>query len=478
MILKGYLFGVLYALLCLALALVLYKIGMPKKYSRKLVHILVGAEWIILSHYMGASYHFLIVCLFFLALLLISYLKNLMPMISSDGDNAPGTVYYAVAMSIMAIICLFVPKMMLPFGIGVLCTSLGDGFAGVVGQAIKKYNPKIYGEKSLFGTLANFAFSSGSALFIKYVYGAELSVLQCLLIGLLSAGLELVSVFGLDNIFITVGTAFLAYGFINFPLLNTFSLPIVATPFIIAAVLEKKVLTKVGLLFAMILDVVVALTLGNFGFTLLCVFLFGSVIIDKIKKHRRGEDAVAKKGDCRDGVQVIANGLIPMMFAILYSITANDIYLIAYVAALAEAFADTAASGMGAFSNNAYDVFKFRRIKRGLSGGMSLVGTLSSLVASFVIGAIAYAFGAVSPISMLVISLAGFAGAIFDSFLGSVFQIKYKCKKCGEILEREVHCDARCVRYSGFEFFDNDVVNLLSGAFAAILAAAVAFVTF
>ena len=184
MIFKGYLFGVLYALLCLALALVLYKLGMPKKYSRKLVHILVGAEWIILSHYMGASYHFLIVCLFFLALLLISYLKNLMPMISSDGDNAPGTVYYAVAMSIMAIICLFVPEMMLPFGIGVLCTSLGDGFAGVVGQAIKKYNPKIYGEKSLFGTLANFAFSSGSALFIKYVYGAELSVLQCLLIGL------------------------------------------------------------------------------------------------------------------------------------------------------------------------------------------------------------------------------------------------------------------------------------------------------
>ena len=71
---------------------------------------------------------------------------------------------------------------------------------------------------------------------------------------------------------------------------------------------------------------------------------------------------------------------------------------------------------------------------------------------------------------MVVISLAGFLGAIFDSFLGSVFQIKYKCEKCGEVIEREEHCGTRCERFSGFEFFDNDVVNLLSGAFAATVA--------
>ena len=108
MIIKGYIFSVFYALICLAFAFVLYKIGVAKTTTRKVVHILVGFEWVILNHFMGAGIHFLAVCLLFLLILMVSYRKNLMPMISSDEDNAPGTVYYAVAMSIMATVTLFV----------------------------------------------------------------------------------------------------------------------------------------------------------------------------------------------------------------------------------------------------------------------------------------------------------------------------------------------------------------------------------
>nr|MBE6545708.1 hypothetical protein [Oscillospiraceae bacterium] len=135
MIVKGYLFSVLYALICLALGFVLYKFGVAKKITRKIVHILVGFEWVILYYFVGPGIHFLAVCLLFLALLAVSYRKNLMPMISSDADNAPGTVYYALAMSVMAAVTLFIPEMILPFGIGAFCTSLGDGLAGLVGQS-------------------------------------------------------------------------------------------------------------------------------------------------------------------------------------------------------------------------------------------------------------------------------------------------------------------------------------------------------
>ena len=469
MYLKGYIFGTLYAFACLLLALAVYKLGMPKKYSRKLVHILVGAEWIILSHYMGPTYHFLVVCLFFMLLLAVAHFKNLMPMISSESDNAPGTVYYAAAMSIMATICLFLPDLMVPFGIGVMCTSIGDGLAGVVGQLVRKYNPKIYGNKTLFGTLANFAFSSGVAIVFTAVYDLDIKLWQCFMIGILSAGLELITVFGLDNITVTVGAAFLAYGFINAPTVNLFIIPIVVTPFIISTVLHKNVLTKFGLLLAMILDVAVSLTLGNFGFVLLVAFLFGSVVIDKIKRLRKTDDTVTKKGDCRDAVQVIANGLVPMLMATFYSITLNPAFIAAYVAALAEAFADTAASGIGVYSNTVYDVFRMKKTKQGLSGGMSVIGTLASLVAPFGIAAIALAFSAISLKAMLVISLAAFLGVVFDSFLGSLLQVKYKCRVCGEITEREVHCRKPTRKHSGFTFFDNDVVNLLSGAFAALL---------
>ena len=42
MIFKGYLFSVLYALICLLFAFMLYKVGVEKKITRKIVHILVG----------------------------------------------------------------------------------------------------------------------------------------------------------------------------------------------------------------------------------------------------------------------------------------------------------------------------------------------------------------------------------------------------------------------------------------------------
>ena len=73
MILKGYIFGIGYALVCLMLSLLLYKLGLPKKYTRKVVHILVGFEWVILYHFMGAGVHFLAVCILFLLLLIAVY---------------------------------------------------------------------------------------------------------------------------------------------------------------------------------------------------------------------------------------------------------------------------------------------------------------------------------------------------------------------------------------------------------------------
>ena len=45
-----------------------------------------------------------------------------------------------------------------------------------------------------------------------------------------------------------------------------------------------------------------------------------------------------------------------------------------------------------------------------------------------------------------------------------------KCTVCGKITEKGIHCSKPTVKHSGFYFFDNDIVNLFSGAFSAILA--------
>ena len=479
MILKGYLFGVLYALICLALAFVLYKLGVEKKITRKIVHILVGFEWVILYHFFGVSLHFLAVCLLFLIVLTISHRKNFMPMISSDEDNSPGTVYYAVAMSVMALVTLFVPDMIIPFGIGVFCTSLGDGFAGLMGYlhdpARNSFNIKIYGEKTLFGVLYNFVFSYLVAFCFSEEFSMGLAPWHCLAIAVLSVELELVTGRGFDNISITIGTSFLAYFFVNYQGAINYIVPILLTPAIIAFAYKKKALTVSGIIAALIVDILISISLGNFGFCILLSFFAGGIIVDKIKKShkkqgQRKRTSIEKRGECRDHVQVLANSFVALICAILYLLTNEKIFVIAFVAALAEAFADTAASGIGVLSGKAYDLFRLRPCEAGLSGGMSLLGTVASALAALLIAALALAFGEITLIDSLIIFLSAVIGAIFDSFLGSIFQIKYKCTVCNAIVEREEHCNKPSVKHSGVAFINNDTVNLFGTFFSAVLA--------
>ncbi len=473
MLLKGYIYSVLYALLCLSLAFVIYKLGASKKITRKIVHILVGFEWVILYHFMGAGLHFLAVCILFLLILAVAHRKNLMPMISSDGDNAPGTVYYALAMTIMATITLFVPEMILPFGIGVFCTSIGDGLAGVAGQSIKgKINPGIYGKKTLIGACVNFVSCLVVSLFFSQYFSLGLDVWHCIAIAFLAFGLELFTGHGLDNITITLGTSLLAFAFMHFDGTVNYILPILATPLIIAFAHSKKALTNGGIIAAVVLDILISISLGNFGFAILLAFFVGGVVVDKIKKRRNNSrQNIEKKGSCRDAMQVFANGLIPAICAVLYFAFNNKIFIIAFVASLAEALADTAASGIGSFSKRTFDPFRMKPCQKGISGGMSLLGTFSSLVGAALIAALALTFGKITFTDSLIVILAGFLGGIFDSFLGSLLQVKYKCHVCESIVEREEHCGTKSEKHSGLRFITNDTVNFLGTLFAALVVA-------
>ena len=478
MIIKGYLFSILYAGLCVLMAAFAGKLGMPKKYTRKLVHILVGFEWVILSYYMKDNLvHFFAVCLICLALLFVDYKCKLVAAMSSEGDNAPGTVYYAVAMSIMAAIMLFLPDMLLPFGVGVFCTSFGDGLAAVVGQAVKRHNPRIWGGKTLFGTLTSLFVCVAVPLAFSAIYDEmALSVWHCVLIGIFAFEIELFVGRGLDNIAITLGASFLTYAMMYHPIILDYILPIMLTPLIIAFAYGKRALTVGGIVAALALDLAVSVSLRNFGFAVLITFFVGSVMVDKVKKHykkvkNKSEIDREKRGDCRDVVQVLANGLVSGVAAILFFVTDNRLFLIAFVGALAEAFADSAASGVGFFSRRVYDPFRFERCENGISGGMSILGTSASLVAAFTVSSVALAFGEISPIEMLIVAAAAFLGAVFDSFLGSLFQVKYKCRVCQQIVEKTEHCGETTEKYRGFVPVSNDVVNLISTVFAAALAA-------
>lgn len=478
MILQGYLWSVLYGVGCLVLALVAYKLGTPKKYTRKLVHILIGFEWLILNHFMGAGLHLLAVCLGFTALLLVSYCAKLLPMISSEGDNSPGTVYYGVSMSAMALCCVFFENLMAPFGIAVFATSLGDGLAGVAGQAIKRHNPRIYREKTLIGFIVNLVVCFASTFVFSSVLTLGLRWWQCLAVALVAAGVELICKGGLDNIFLPASVFLLTAFFLEYASSANYIIPIILTPYILAAVNKTEALTPGGTVTALVLDVVVSVACGNMGFTILFIFLFGSVLIDKLKKKYRSDilKEEVKGSGGRDIMQVLANGGVPLLIAVFYIFLPSKLLLASYVAAVAEAFADTAASGLGIFARGAFDLFRMRKCQKGMSGGMSWLGTGSSLVAAALISLIAFLFGSIGALEIAIATAAAFLGAVVDSALGSLVQVKYRCEVCGALTEKEIHCQKPTKHHSGIPLVDNDVVNAASSASAAIFAAIFYFV--
>ncbi len=465
MILSGYIFSFLYGIFCIAIASLAHKLGMKVTYSRKLAHILVGFEWVILSHYFGATVHFLIVCVVFTALVSLLHITKLAPGISSQSENSNGTIYYCVAMTVMSAIVMCIPDMMIPFGIGVFCTSLGDGFAGVFGQ-IKQGNKTLCNKKTMYGSLACFVFCFLSVVLISCVFQLQINLIYAAIVAIFAVELELFAKNGIDNITVTLGASFLSYYLINHSaLILNYIAPLLLTLPIVAIVQHKKSLTKWGIVTALALDLVVSVAFNNTGFLILVIFFGGSIVSDKVKKSVTRENH-----EQRTAYQVLANGGLGIVFSVIHMLFPLKIWLVAFAAVFAEAFADTVASGFGSLSKNTFDPFRMKRVTSGESGGMTLLGTIASFLASSLIGLVAFASAKIEFFEFVVIAMSGFFGAIFDSFLGSVLQAKYICKACGKRTERKVHCSEATERVSGLSFINNNAVNLLGTLFASLVA--------
>ena len=193
----------------------------------------------------------------------------------------------------------------------------------------------------------------------------------------------------------------------------------------------------------------------------------------KIKNNRTVDEGL--KGDCRDHMQVLANALIPSLSATLFAVSGIELFVVAFVASLSEALADTVASSMGAFSKKTFDLFKWKKCENGISGGVSIIGTVSALVASFILPLVALAFGAFDPLLVCITAASAFLGTIVDTALGSLLQVKYTCAVCGKLTEKHIHCDKPTKHHSGLKYIDNDVVNLLSGIASALISVFLCF---
>jgi uncharacterized protein (TIGR00297 family) len=175
-----------------------------------------------------------------------------------------------------------------------------------------------------------------------------------------------------------------------------------------------------------ILAAFVLMLAGGFAGFLPLVTLFLLTVISTRWGHGRKQRlGIAERGRGRTASQVVANLGVATICALpaLWFPAQSELLLIASMAALAEAAADTVSSELGqATARSAYMITDFRDVPIGTNGAISIEGTISGCVAASVIAWVSAASGLVDWRWSFVIAFAGIGGMFVDSIMGATWE--------------------------------------------------------
>jgi uncharacterized protein (TIGR00297 family) len=214
----------------------------------------------------------------------------------------------------------------------------------------------------------------------------------------------------------------------------------------------------------------------SWAILLMIFFITSSGLSRAFKDRKRGLDEKFSKGHERDAGQVFGNGGLATFFATLHAFYPESILpWIGFAVSLAAVNADTWATELGVLNPTQPRMITnlSKRVEKGTSGGISLFGTLASLLGGAVIALPAVLispFGILSLDYFLLISLSGLAGSLFDSFLGATVQAMYFCPTDKKDTEKHpLHtCGTPTVHIRGWQWLDNDWVNFACSAFGVL----------
>lgn len=233
-------------------------------------------------------------------------------------------------------------------------------------------------------------------------------------------------------------------------------------------------LTKSGTLTV----ILVASVVCGFGiwptWGLLILFFASSGFIYLVKKRINVTQttSITEKGHTRDAWQILANSLPAISSLVLFYYTENQLFLIGYVSGIAGATADTWGSEIGILSKRVpRSIISFKKIEPGLSGGVSLLGSIASFFGSLLISLplwVLYSWH--QTILFFIVPLfCGIIGSLVDSLLGATLQVKYRCNTCGQLTEQKQHHQQETKHISGLSWMTNDWVNFFSGCLTVLL---------
>jgi uncharacterized protein (TIGR00297 family) len=231
-------------------------------------------------------------------------------------------------------------------------------------------------------------------------------------------------------------------------------------------------LTTAGATAAAVVGAVAAA--AGWSWALLLVLYFASSValtrFGQSAKVARTSDVV-EKGGTRDAAQVIANGGVVAVAALLWVATGAEAWRALGAGALAAAASDTWATEIGMLAARApRSIVSWRPVPAGTSGAVSAAGLAAAGAGAAFVALAAYALG--WPRETALAALAGgVAGSTTDSLLGASLQVRRWCDRCGLATERDTHtCGTPSRVVGGARWLDNDAVNAVGTAAGGLLA--------
>ncbi|MBQ7225923.1 MAG: DUF92 domain-containing protein [Clostridia bacterium] len=474
----GYAVFTLYTVGIMCLGILLEKkTKIDKTLCRKITHIISAFIWVICYVFFGYSIHWVVlngVSALLLGFLILGSRFNIFP--REDAKKSTGLFYFALSTFIVAVISFLIGEETYMYtGIAYLCLALGDGFAPLVAYALKKHNVKILPSKTLFGSLTVYVVSFLTTLTLSAIFDLGLSPVFALSVGALACLAEFYGFKGLDNIFIDFSVfgylLLYHYGLVGLPLQAV----IIACPLLAWLAIGARAMTADGGVSAFFLFALIGFFSYDFTPIIFMSLLFAistavSVVGKRIK--RREEGKVGGDHAARRAKQIVAVGLLALISLGVYRYTGIVLFNHLFYLSLTEQFADSMASDIGSLTKRRnINIITFKPCEKGISGGVSLLGTMSALCGCFLLMLLPLALGAVSVYIYFGVCALAFLGTVVDSVAGALFQALYRCASCGKAVEVSTHCGVSGELVKGFRIIDNTAVNYIAGIITCAMGA-------